>query len=48
VDEFTTNLIRTELSRMNDKKKLNEQFLSLYEKFVIMLSMMPQVPVMYL
>jgi len=36
VDEFTTNLIRTELSRMNDKKKLNEQFLSLYEKFVIM------------
>ena len=36
IDEFTTNIIRDKLAELNKKKKLTEQYISLYEKFVIM------------
>ena len=35
VDEYITNLIRNKLAEMNNKQELTEQFMSLYEKFVI-------------
>ena len=34
IDEFTTNIIRTELAKLEMDKNLNEQTMSLYEKFV--------------
>ncbi len=37
VDEFTTNIIRTELAKLEMEKKLTEQTMSLYEKFVVRL-----------
>ena len=36
VDEYTTNVIRTKLSQLNDKGKLTEEFMSVFEKFVVM------------
>ena len=35
IDEFTTDYLRNKLSEMQNKKKLSEDFLSIYEKFVI-------------
>ena len=34
VDEWTTNTIRQALINMSNDKKLNDQYFSLYEKFV--------------
>ena len=36
VDEYMTNLFRKQLAEKEAKGKLNEQLMSLYEKFVIM------------
>ena len=36
VDEFITNMIRKELAGLERKDKLNDQTMSLYEKFVVM------------
>ena len=35
VDEWTTNVIRDKLAEMNKKRELTEQFMSIYEKFVV-------------
>ena len=35
VDEWTTNLVRDKLAEMNKKRELTEQFMSIYEKFVV-------------
>jgi hypothetical protein len=35
VDEYTTHLFRDKLAEMNRKKELTEQFMSIYEKFVV-------------
>ena len=35
VDEWTTNLFRSKLAEMNQKKKLTDEFMSVYEKFVV-------------
>lgn len=35
VDEYTANVLREKLSEMSKKKELTEQFMSVYEKFVI-------------
>jgi len=35
VDEYTMNLIRDELAKLNKTKKLTEQYLSVYDKFVV-------------
>jgi len=35
VDEYTTNVIRNALAKLDKTKKLTDQYLSLYEKFVI-------------
>ena len=35
VDEYTMNVIREKLAEMSKKKKLTEQYMSVYEKFVI-------------
>ena len=35
VDEYTTNLIRNELAKIEKAKKLTEQYMSVYEKFVV-------------
>ncbi len=35
VDEFTTNLVRSKLAELNQEKELPEQYVGLYEKFVI-------------
>lgn len=36
VTEFIMDVVRNSLSEMNRKKKLTENYLSLYEKFVVM------------
>lgn len=36
VDEYTTNLIRDALQDMSKKRKLTDDYFSLYEKFIIM------------
>ena len=36
IDEYTTNLFRDELAKLDDKHKLTEQTTSIYEKFVVM------------
>ena len=36
IDEYTTNLFRDELAKLDDKDKLKEQTISIYEKFVVM------------
>ncbi len=36
IDEYTTNLFREKLSDMSHKKKLTEQYISVFEKFVAM------------
>ena len=36
IDEYTTNLFRDELAKLNGKDKLTEQTMSIYEKFVVM------------
>ncbi len=36
VDEYTTNLIQKELADLEMNKKLTEQTISLYQKFVVM------------
>ena len=35
VDEYTTNVIREKLAELNTKDELTEQYMSVYEKFVI-------------
>ena len=35
VDEYTANVIRDKLAEMNKKRELTEQFMSVYEKFVV-------------
>lgn len=35
VDEYTTNFVRNKLAEMNNSGELTEQYMSLYEKFVI-------------
>lgn len=35
VDEYTTNLVRNALAEMDRKGELTEDFMSLYDKFVI-------------
>jgi|SRR3990167_1177009 len=35
VDEFTMNLVRDKLSELNKKHKLTEQYMSIYDKFVV-------------
>ena len=35
VDEYTMNVIRDKLAEMNKKRKLTEQYMSVYEKFVV-------------
>ena len=35
VDEYTMNVIREKLADMSKKKKLTEEFMSVYEKFVV-------------
>ena len=35
VDEFTTNVIRDKLAELNKKRELTEQYMSVYEKFVV-------------
>lgn len=35
VDEYTTNVIRNKLAEMDREHKLTEEFMSLYEKFVV-------------
>jgi hypothetical protein len=35
VDEYTTNLLRDRLAELSRKKKLTEQYMSVYEKFVL-------------
>lgn len=35
VDEYTTNIIRNKLAEMDKKGQLTEQYMSIYEKFVI-------------
>ena len=35
VDEYTTNFVRNKLAEMNNEDELTEQYMSLYEKFVI-------------
>jgi hypothetical protein len=35
VDEFTTNLIRDKLQELSKKRKLTDEYYSLYEKFII-------------
>ena len=35
IDEFCTNFYRKKLAELEDKDKLNEQTMSLFEKFVI-------------
>jgi len=35
IDEFTTNLVRSKLAELNQEKELPEQYVSLFEKFVI-------------
>jgi hypothetical protein len=35
VDEYTTNLVRSNLAELNQEGELIEQYTSLYEKFVI-------------
>jgi hypothetical protein len=35
IDEYTTNLIRDKLADMNKRLKLTDQYMSLYEKFVV-------------
>ena len=36
IDEYITNLFRVALAELNNKGKLTEQTMSLYEKFVVM------------
>ena len=36
VDEYITDMIRASLAELNKKKRLTEEYLSLYEKFVVM------------
>ena len=36
IDEYITNLFRDELAKLNEKNKLTEQTVSIYEKFVVM------------
>ena len=36
IDEYTTQLIRDSLADLNKKRKLTEEYMSLYEKFVVM------------
>lgn len=36
VDEYTTNVIRNELAKLDKTKKLTDQHISVYEKFVVM------------
>ena len=36
IDEYTTNLFRDELAKLNKKRELTEQTTSIYEKFVVM------------
>jgi hypothetical protein len=35
VDEYTVNVIRAKLADMSNAQKLTEQYMSVYEKFVI-------------
>jgi hypothetical protein len=35
VDEYITNLVRNKLAEMHNKEELTDQYVSLYEKFVI-------------
>ncbi len=35
VDEFTTNLVKKSLAELEGKQALNEQTISLYEKFIV-------------
>lgn len=35
VDEYSTNVIRNKLAEMDREHKLTEEFMSLYEKFVV-------------
>ena len=35
VDEYTMNVIRDKLADLNKRKKLTEQYMSVYDKFVI-------------
>jgi|SRR3990172_2340555 len=35
VDEYTVNVIRDKLSDLNKRKKLTDQYMSIYEKFVV-------------
>ena len=35
VDEYTMNLVRDKLSELNKKHKLTEQYMSIYDKFVV-------------
>jgi len=35
VDEYTTNVIRDKLAALNKQKKLTEEYMSIYEKFVV-------------
>lgn len=37
IDEFTTNILRTELAKLEMDKNLTERTMSLYEKFVVRL-----------
>jgi hypothetical protein len=36
IDEYTTNLFRAELAKLEDKDKLTDSTTSIYEKFVVM------------
>lgn len=38
VDEYTTSVFRNKLAEMDRKNKLTEQYMSVYEKFVVMYS----------
>lgn len=35
VDEYTVNVIREKLAAMNKTRKLTEQYMSVYEKFIL-------------
>ena len=35
IDEYITNLFRDELAKLNEKNKLTEQTVSIYDKFVV-------------
>lgn len=35
IDEYTTNVIRDKLAALNKAKKLTEEHMSIYEKFVV-------------